>query len=164
VPLDQIAANIQLQKRLCHGAPFYVLGPLVTDIAPGYDHITCAIGGTVAAAAGADFLCYVTPSEHLRLPTVEDVHEGVMASRIAAHAGDLVKKVPGAWEQDLTMAKCRKELDWEGQFNLALDPAKARRLRAESGVDEEHGACTMCGEFCAYKVMSDGDAKSLGQA
>jgi phosphomethylpyrimidine synthase len=162
VPLDQIAANIQLQKRLCHGAPFYVLGPLVTDIAPGYDHITCAIGGTVAAAAGADFLCYVTPSEHLRLPTVEDVHEGVMASRIAAHAGDLVKKVPGAWEQDLAMAKCRKELDWNGQFALALDPEKARRLRAESGVDEEHGACTMCGEFCAYKVMSDGDAKMEG--
>jgi len=160
VPLDQIAANIQLQKRLCHGAPFYVLGPLVTDIAPGYDHITCAIGGTVAAAAGADFLCYVTPSEHLRLPTVEDVHEGVMASRIAAHAGDLVKKVPGAWEQDLAMARCRKELDWEGQFKLALDPEKARRLRAESGVDEEHGACTMCGEFCAYKVMSEGDAKA----
>jgi len=159
VPLDQIAANIQLQKRLCHGAPFYVLGPLVTDIAPGYDHITCAIGGTVAAAAGADFLCYVTPSEHLRLPTVEDVHEGVMASRIAAHAGDLVKKVPGAWEKDLAMARCRKALDWEGQFAQALDPDKARRLRAESGVDEEHGACTMCGEFCAYKVMSDGDAK-----
>ena len=162
VPLDQIAANIQLQKRLCHGAPFYVLGPLVTDIAPGYDHITCAIGGTVAAAAGADFLCYVTPSEHLRLPTVEDVHEGVMASRIAAHAGDLVKKVPGAWEQDLAMARCRKELDWEGQFSHALDPEKARRLRAESGVDEEHGACTMCGEFCAYKVMSEGDAKASG--
>jgi phosphomethylpyrimidine synthase len=162
VPLDQIAANIQLQKRLCHGAPFYVLGPLVTDIAPGYDHITCAIGGTVAAAAGADFLCYVTPSEHLRLPTVEDVHEGVMASRIAAHAGDLVKKVPGAWEQDLAMARCRKQLDWEGQFRLALDPEKARRLRAESGVDEEHGACTMCGEFCAYKVMSEGDARGSG--
>jgi phosphomethylpyrimidine synthase len=159
VPLNQIEANIQLQKRLCHGAPFYVLGPLVTDIAPGYDHITCAIGGTVAAAAGADFLCYVTPSEHLRLPTVEDVHEGVMATRIAAHAGDLVKKVPGAWEKDLAMAKCRKQLDWEGQFNLAIDPEKARRLRAESGVDEEHGACTMCGEFCAYKVMNDRDAK-----
>ena len=154
VPLDQIATNIQLQKRLCHGAPFYVLGPLVTDIAPGYDHITCAIGGTVAAAAGADFLCYVTASEHLRLPSVEDVHEGVMASRIAAHAGDIVKGVKGALEQDIAMARCRKNLDWEGQFALALDPAKARRLRAESGVDEEHGACTMCGEFCAYKVMN----------
>jgi phosphomethylpyrimidine synthase len=155
VPLHQIEANIQLQKRLCHGAPFYVLGPLVTDIAPGYDHITCAIGGTLAAAAGADFLCYVTASEHLRLPTVEDVHEGVMACRIAAHAGDIVKGVKGAMEKDIAMARCRKALDWEGQFALALDPAKARRLRAESGVDEEHGACTMCGEFCAYKVMNE---------
>ncbi len=155
VPFNQIEANIQLQKRLCHGAPFYVLGPLVTDIAPGYDHITCAIGGTLAAAAGADFLCYVTASEHLRLPTVEDVHEGVMATRIAAHAADIVKGVPGAIEKDIAMARCRKKLDWEGQFALALDPAKARRLRAESGVDEEHGACTMCGEFCAYKVMNE---------
>ncbi len=155
VPLHQIEANIQLQKRLCHGAPFYVLGPLVTDIAPGYDHITSAIGGTVAAAAGADFLCYVTASEHLRLPTVEDVHEGVMACRIAAHAGDIVKGVKGAIDKDIAMAKCRKELDWEGQFKLAIDPEKARRIRAESGVDEEHGACTMCGEFCAYKVMNE---------
>ncbi|MBE0501551.1 MAG: phosphomethylpyrimidine synthase ThiC [Desulfuromonadales bacterium] len=154
VPLHQIKTNIQLQKRLCHNAPFYVLGPLVTDIAPGYDHITSAIGGTVAAAAGADFLCYVTASEHLRLPTVEDVHEGVMACRIAAHAGDIVKGVPGAIDKDIAMAKCRKELDWEGQFKLAIDPEKARRIRAESGVDEEHGACTMCGEFCAYKVMN----------
>ncbi len=154
VPLNQIEANVQLQKRLCHGAPFYVLGPLVTDIAPGYDHITCAIGGTLAAAAGADFLCYVTPSEHLRLPTVEDVHEGVMACRIAAHAADIAKGVKGAMEKDTAMARCRKQLDWEGQFALALDPEKARRLRAESGVDEEHGACTMCGEFCAYKVMN----------
>ncbi|WP_429885396.1 phosphomethylpyrimidine synthase ThiC [Geoalkalibacter halelectricus] len=159
VPLNQIEANITLQKRLCHGAPFYVLGPLVTDIAPGYDHITCAIGGTLAAAAGADFLCYVTPSEHLRLPTVEDVHEGVMASRIAAHAADIVKGVPGAMDKDIAMARCRKNLDWEGQFRLAIDPDKARRLRAESGVDEEHGACTMCGEFCAYQVMSDGSRR-----
>ncbi len=155
VPLHQIEANIQLQKRLCHGAPFYVLGPLVTDIAPGYDHITSAIGGAIAGAAGADFLCYVTASEHLRLPTVEDVHEGVMASRIAAHAGDIAKGVKGAIDRDIAMARCRKALDWEGQFALALDPAKARRLRAESGVDEEHGACTMCGEFCAYKVMNE---------
>ncbi|WP_305042354.1 phosphomethylpyrimidine synthase ThiC [Geoalkalibacter sp.] len=159
VPLNQIEANIALQKRLCHGAPFYVLGPLVTDIAPGYDHITCAIGGTLAAAAGADFLCYVTPSEHLRLPTIEDVHEGVMASRIAAHAADIVKGVPGAMDKDIAMARCRKALDWEGQFRLAIDPDKARRLRAESGVDEEHGACTMCGEFCAYQVMSDGSRR-----
>ena len=155
VPLNQIEANIQLQKRLCHGAPFYVLGPLVTDIAPGYDHITCAIGGTIAAAAGADFLCYVTPSEHLRLPTVEDVHEGVMACRIAAHAADIVKGVPGAMEKDIAMAHARKKLDWEGQYAQAMDPEKARRLRSESGVDESHGACTMCGEFCAYKVMNE---------
>lgn len=154
MPLNQIEANILLQKRLCHGAPFYVLGPLVTDIAPGYDHITCAIGGTIAAAAGADFLCYVTPSEHLRLPTVDDVREGVIASRIAAHAADIVKGAKGAMDKDIQMAKCRKKLDWEGQFALALDPEKARRLRAESGV-ADHGACTMCGEFCAYKVMDD---------
>jgi len=152
MPINQIQANVLLQKRLCHGAPFYVLGPLVTDIAPGYDHITCAIGGAIAAAAGADFLCYVTPSEHLRLPDVNDVKEGVIAARIAAHAGDIAKGVPGALEMDTRMAKCRKKLDWEGQFALALDPEKARRLRAESGV-ADHGACTMCGEFCAYKVM-----------
>jgi phosphomethylpyrimidine synthase len=154
MPLNQIEANVLLQKRLCHGAPFYVLGPLVTDIAPGYDHITSAIGGTIAAAAGADFLCYVTPSEHLRLPTVEDVREGVMACRIAAHAADIVKGVKGAMEKDTQMARARKKLDWEGQFALAIDPEKARRLRAESGV-ADHGACTMCGEFCAYKVMDD---------
>jgi phosphomethylpyrimidine synthase len=153
MPLDQIEANVRLQKRLCHGAPFYVLGPLVTDIAPGYDHITCAIGGAVAGAAGADFLCYVTPSEHLRLPTVEDVREGVVAARIAAHAADIAKGIPGAALPDLRMARARKRLDWEGQFAEALDPARARSLRAESGVGE-HGACTMCGEFCAYKVMT----------
>ena len=154
VPLNQIQANILLQKRLCHGAPFYVLGPLVTDIAPGYDHITCAIGGAIAAAAGADFLCYVTPSEHLKLPSVQDVRDGVIASRIAAHAADIAKGVKGAMAKDIAMAKCRKKLDWEGQFALALDPDKARQLRAESGV-ADHGACTMCGEFCAYKVMDD---------
>ncbi len=152
VPLNQIQANILLQKRLCHGAPFYVLGPLVTDIAPGYDHITCAIGGAIAAAAGADFLCYVTPSEHLRLPDVNDVREGVIASCIAAHAADIAKGVPGAMQRDREMAKCRKKLDWEGQYLLSLDPERARRLREESGVSD-HGACTMCGEFCAYKVM-----------
>jgi len=163
MPMNQIEANILLQKRLCHGAPFYVLGPLVTDIAPGYDHITSAIGGTIAAAAGADFLCYVTPSEHLRLPTVEDVREGVMACRIAAHAGDIVKGVKGAIEKDNEMARCRKKLDWEGQFALAIDPEKARRLRAESGV-AEHGACTMCGEFCAYKVMDDATEREQANA
>jgi len=162
VPLNQIEANIKLQKRLCHGAPFYVLGPLVTDIAPGYDHITAAIGGTVAAAAGADFLCYVTPSEHLRLPTVEDVHEGVMAVRIAAHAADIVKGIPGAIEKDNAMAVYRKNLDWEGQYSVSLDPEKARRWRDESGVDESHGACTMCGSLCAYKVMDDrGEKKAV---
>ena len=159
VPLNQIEANIKLQKRLCHGAPFYVLGPLVTDIAPGYDHITAAIGGTVAAAAGADFLCYVTPSEHLRLPTVEDVHEGVMAVRIAAHAADIVKGIPGAIEKDNAMALYRKNLDWEGQYSVSLDPEKARRWRDESGVDESHGACTMCGSLCAYKVMGERETK-----
>ncbi|SNB46661.1 phosphomethylpyrimidine synthase ThiC [Geobacter sp. DSM 9736] len=163
MPLNQIEANILLQKRLCHGAPFYVLGPLVTDIAPGYDHITCAIGGAIAAAAGADFLCYVTPSEHLRLPTVEDVREGVIASRIAAHAADISKGIPGAMARDIQMARCRKKLDWEGQFSLALDPEKARRLRSESGV-ADHGACTMCGEFCAYKVMDDAMGKEAAAA
>ncbi|BCG48646.1 Phosphomethylpyrimidine synthase ThiC [Citrifermentans bremense] len=163
MPLNQIEANILLQKRLCHGAPFYVLGPLVTDIAPGYDHITSAIGGTIAAAAGADFLCYVTPSEHLKLPSVEDVREGVMASRIAAHAADIVKGVKGAMEKDNEMARCRKKLDWEGQFALAIDPVKARRLREESGV-ADHGACTMCGEFCAYKVMDDATEREKANA
>jgi phosphomethylpyrimidine synthase len=154
VPLNQIQANILLQKRLCHGAPFYVLGPLVTDIAPGYDHITCAIGGAIAAAAGADFLCYVTPSEHLRLPDAQDVRDGVIATRIAAHAADIAKGVKGAMDKDIQMAKCRKKLDWEGQFALALDEDKAREFRANSPVSD-HGACTMCGEFCAYKVMDD---------
>jgi phosphomethylpyrimidine synthase len=163
MPLNQIEANVLLQNRLCHGAPFYVLGPLVTDIAPGYDHITSAIGGTIAAAAGADFLCYVTPSEHLRLPTVEDVKEGVIACRIAAHAADIVKGVKGAIEKDNQMARCRKKLDWEGQFALAIDPEKARRLRAESGV-ADHGACTMCGEFCAYKVMDDATEREKANA
>ena len=162
VPLHQIETNIVLQKRLCHGAPFYVLGPLVTDIAPGYDHITCAIGGAIAAAAGADFLCYVTPSEHLRLPTIEDVREGVIASRIAAHAADIAKGVKGAMEKDIRMARCRKKLDWEGQFALSLDPEKARQLRAESGV-ADHGACTMCGEFCAYKGMDDAMGKQAAR-
>ncbi|MBK5273591.1 MAG: phosphomethylpyrimidine synthase ThiC [Desulfuromonadales bacterium] len=158
VPLNQIQTNIQLQKRLCHGAPFYVLGPLVTDIAPGYDHITCAIGGAIAAAAGADFLCYVTPSEHLRLPDVQDVRDGVIATRIAAHAADIAKGVKGAMDKDIAMARCRKKLDWEGQFALAMDPDKARQFRADSPVSD-HGACTMCGEFCAYKVMDDAMAR-----
>ena len=154
VPLNQIDANIKLQKRICHGAPFYVLGPLVTDIAPGYDHITSAIGGAIAASAGADFLCYVTPSEHLCLPTAKDVHEGVMATRLAGHAADIVKGIPGAIDRDIAISRARKELDWEQQFALALDPDLARTRRTETaGAADKHGACTMCGEFCAYKVM-----------
>ena len=151
VPLDQIEANMILQKRLCGGAPFYVLGPLVTDIAPGYDHITGAIGGALAALAGADYLCYVTPSEHLRLPSVEDVREGVIASRIAAHAADIARGVPGAIERDNSMARCRKQLDWDGQIALALDPERARALR-ESSRPADSEVCSMCGEFCAIKV------------
>ncbi|TKB26330.1 phosphomethylpyrimidine synthase ThiC [Desulfopila sp. IMCC35006] len=160
VPLNQIEANIKLQKRICHGAPFYVLGPLVTDIAPGYDHITSAIGGAVAASAGADFLCYVTPSEHLCLPTSQDVHDGVMATRLAGHAADIVKGIPGAIERDIAISKARQALDWEKQYALALDPPLARARRgATAEVADTHGACTMCGEFCAYKIM-DGRKKT----
>jgi len=154
MPFDQIAANMKLEKQLCKGAPFYVLGPLVTDVAPGYDHITSAIGGTMAAIAGADFLCYVTPAEHLGLPTLEDVREGVIASRIAAHAADIVKGVKGAWEWDLEMAKARKALDWEKQIELSIDPEKARRYRKERNNDNTE-TCTMCGEFCAMKVVGE---------
>ncbi|EIM63103.1 phosphomethylpyrimidine synthase ThiC [Desulfobacter postgatei] len=150
VPLHEIEMNMQLQKKLCHNAPFYVLGPLVTDIAPGYDHITSAIGGALAAMHGADFLCYVTPAEHLRLPTADDVKEGIMASRIAAHAGDLAKGLKGAEIIDHKMSKARGELDWEGQFDCALDPEKARSFR-KSSQPEEQEVCTMCGDFCAVK-------------
>ena len=151
--LNQIITNVQLQKRLCRGAPFYVLGPLVTDSAPGYDHIAAAIGGAVAAAAGADFLCYVTASEHLRLPDVDDVREGVVASRIAAHAADIAKGIPGAAERDAEMSRRRRLLDWEGMFEAALDPIKARRLRMSSRPSEDD-VCTMCGPFCAIKVQA----------
>ncbi len=151
MPMDQIQANMLLQKRLCHGAPFYVLGPLVTDIAPGYDHITGAIGGAIAAAAGADYLCYVTPAEHLKLPSADDVHEGVIASRIAAHAADLVKGVPGAMDKDLAMAKCRNKLDWKGQIDQSIDPVKAAHYR-ELGNSYKGDACSMCGNYCAIKV------------
>ncbi len=136
-----------LQKKMCKNAPFYVLGPLVTDIAPGYDHITSAIGGAIAASAGADYLCYVTPAEHLKLPNSDDVHEGVIASKIAAHAADIVKGVPGALERDNKMAICRNQLDWKGQIELSLDPAKAARLRHEGGGDKTD-ACSMCGSYC----------------
>jgi phosphomethylpyrimidine synthase len=153
LPLDQVAANVLLEKRLCHGAPFYVLSPLVTDIAPGYDHIVAAIGGAVAAAAGADFLCYVTPAEHLGLPTDDDVREGLIASKIAAHVADIVKGVPGARERDLELARARKRLDWETQRRLAIDPAKfaAVRKRRKSRTQ----ACSMCGDFCAMRIVSE---------
>jgi phosphomethylpyrimidine synthase len=142
---------VLLQKKVCDGAPFYVLGPLVTDVAPGYDHITGAIGGAISAGAGTDFLCYVTPAEHLRLPTADDVREGVMATRIAAHAGDLVKGVRGAREWDAQMSRYRKALDWEGMFRLAMDPVKAERYRRESE-DYEKDVCTMCGELCSINI------------
>ena len=153
MPLDQIAANMKIQQSVCKGAPFYVLGPLVTDVAPGYDHITAAIGGAIAASAGASFLCYVTPAEHLRLPNRDDVKEGIIASRIAAHAADIAKGIPGAKEWDRKMAQARARLDWEEQFSLAIDPEKARRYRAESKPEKED-TCSMCGKFCAVKNMN----------
>ncbi len=155
VPIKEIQANIELEKSLCHGAPFYVLGPLPTDIAPGYDHITAAIGGAIAGSAGADFLCYVTPSEHLRLPTIEDVKEGIIASRIAAHIADIAKGVPGAFEKDLLMAKYRNEFNWEEQVNMSIDPDKAGALLETSESASKEG-CTMCGEFCAIKLGKKG--------
>ena len=152
VPMHQIAANVQIQKRLCHGAPFYVLGPLVTDIAPGYDHITSAIGGAIAAWSGADFLCYVTPSEHLRLPSVEDVREGVIASRIAAHAADIARGLPGAMDRDNAMAEARRKLDWKAQIGLSIDPERAQALRGGSMPTVDEAACTMCADLCAIKT------------
>ncbi|MCR3922051.1 MAG: phosphomethylpyrimidine synthase ThiC [Firmicutes bacterium] len=154
VPLHQVQTNVQIQKALCKNAPFYVLGPLVTDVAPGYDHITAAIGGALAAWAGADFLCYVTPAEHLGLPDAKDVRDGVMATRIAAHAADIAKGLPGALEWDLSMAKARKALDWPGQVALAIDPAHAAAVRKEKN-PEHRQECSMCGEFCAMKVVAD---------
>ena len=151
VPMDQVQANILIQKRLCHGAPFYVLGPLVTDIAPGYDEVTAAIGGALAAWAGADYLCYVTPSEHLRLPDVEDVRRGVITSLIAAHAADVARRKPQALERDLAMARARKDLNWEEQIRLSIDPKRTKALR-ESRPSGDEEACSMCGELCAIKV------------
>lgn len=153
MPLDQIAANMKIQQTLCQGAPFYVLGPLVTDIAPGYDHITAAIGGALAATYGASFLCYVTPAEHLRLPNLDDVKEGIIASRIAAHAADIAKGVKGAADWDNKMSAARKRLDWEEMFQLCLDPEKARRYREEAKPEKED-TCSMCGNFCAVKNMN----------
>ncbi|MGM0471767.1 MAG: phosphomethylpyrimidine synthase ThiC [Bacillota bacterium] len=154
LPFDQIETNIKLQKELCKGAPFYVLGPLVTDIAPGYDHITAAIGGTKAASCGADFLCYVTPAEHIGLPDVEEVKEGVIATKIAAHAADIAKGVPGAKEQDLEMARARKKLDWEKQMELAIDSQKAKAARKSHNQElNDEETCSMCGPYCAMKIV-----------
>lgn len=163
MPLNQVAANMEIQKTLCHGAPFYVLGPIVTDVAPGYDHITSAIGGAVAAMNGASFLCYVTPAEHLRLPDVDDVKEGIIAARIAAHAADIAKGVPNAMDWDNAMSAARKKLDWNAMFDLAIDPEKARRYR-ESSRPEKEDTCSMCGNFCAVKNMNrilDGEIVSI---
>ena len=155
VPLDQIAANMQVQKTMCMGAPFYVLGPLVTDIAPGYDHITAAIGGAIAATAGAAFLCYVTPAEHLALPNVDDVKQGIIASKIAAHAADIAKGIPGARDMDDKMADARRVLDWDAQFACALDPDTARAIRNDRLPEDDHDeACSMCGKFCAVRSMN----------
>src|SRR3989338_3955271 len=153
IPINQIEANVKLEKSICNGAPFYVLGPLVTDVAPGYDHITAAIGCAIAGAAGADFLCYVTPSEHLALPTIEDVREGVIASKIAAHAADIAKGVKGAMNRDIQMAKARKALNWDEQIRLSVDPERARLLR-ESSPPSDKEVCTMCGSLCAIKVSN----------
>jgi phosphomethylpyrimidine synthase len=152
VPLDQVEMNIKLEKRICRDAPFYVLGPLVTDVAPGYDHIVSAIGGAIAAAAGADFLCYVTPAEHLGLPTVEDVREGLIASRIAAHAADIVKGVAGARDRDLALSRARKKLDWKAQRRLIIDPVKFGEIRKKRR--SKSTACSMCGEYCAMRIVS----------
>lgn len=155
VPLNQVAANMQIQQSLCMGAPFYVLGPLVTDIAPGYDHITAAIGGAVAAMSGAAFLCYVTPAEHLALPNVEDVKQGIIASKIAAHAADIAKGIPGAREIDDKMAQARQALDWDAQFACALDPETAKAIRDSRKPEDDHSdTCSMCGKFCAVRSMN----------
>lgn len=154
VPLHQVVEQMQEAKRRCHDAPLYVLGPLVTDVAAGHDHITAAIGGALAAMAGADFLCYVTPREHLGLPDPEDVREGVIAARIAAHAADVARDIPGAAAWDLAMSRARRSLDWERQLDLALDPRGARRLYEPADVGDGEKACSMCGDLCALKVVS----------
>ncbi|MFA5094385.1 MAG: phosphomethylpyrimidine synthase ThiC [Candidatus Omnitrophota bacterium] len=154
VPINQIRSNILLEKEICHGAPFYVLGPLVTDVAPGYDHITSAIGGAIAGASGADFICYVTPSEHLGLPSVEDVRTGVMAARIAAHAADIAKGVKGAMEWDIAMSRARRKRDWKKQFELAIDPELAKRYRGRAKPGSKD-VCTMCGKYCSMKISEE---------
>jgi len=154
VPIQDIKTNIELQKRLCDGAPFYILGPLTTDIAPGYDHITAAIGGALAASYGADFLCYVTPAEHLLLPTADDVYQGVIAARIAAHSGDIGKGIKGAIEKDRLMSKYRKELNWDGIYSVSIDPDYAKKRRQGSEAAKED-VCTMCGDLCAIKTFNE---------
>ncbi len=154
VPLHQIAAHVELQKRLCEGAPFYVLGPLTTDLAAGHDHIAAAIGGAVAAAAGADFLCYVTPAEHLKLPDLAEVREGVIAARIAAHSGDIAKGVPGALEQDRAMSEHRARLDWQAMLGAVIDPVRAREKREASEASDEP-VCSMCGRLCAIATYNE---------
>lgn len=154
VPINEIEMNVKMEKNICHGAPFYVLGPLVTDVAPGYDHIVSAIGGAVAASYGADFLCYVTPSEHLGIPDLKDVEEGVIASRIAAHAGDIAKGIPGAKEWDREISLARKAMDWKRQFELVIDPKKAKDVRNKQAPKIEE-VCSMCGEFCSIKLLND---------
>ena len=155
VPLDQIAANMKVQQTICMGAPFYVLGPLVTDIAPGYDHITSAIGGAVAAMSGAAFLCYVTPAEHLALPNLDDVKQGIIASKIAAHAADIAKGIPNARDIDDKMADARRALDWDAQFECALDPETAKKIRDDRAPEDDHSdTCSMCGKFCAVRSMN----------
>lgn len=153
LPIGQIEMNINLQKSICDDAPFYVLGPIVTDIAPGYDHITSAVGGAIAASAGADYLCYVTPTEHLGLPDEEDVKEGIMASRIAAHVGDIAKGIPGAIDRDNRMAEARRNLDWAKQEEICMDPEKFRKIRSERGSSTD--ACSMCGSLCVYKILDN---------
>ena len=155
MPLNQIKANMEIQKTICYGAPFYVLGPIVTDLAPGYDHITGAIGGAIAAASGANFLCYVTPAEHLTLPSLEDVKEGVVASKIAAEAADVANGLESAWKKEQEMGKARKEFDWEKQFSLAFDKSKPRAYRNKCELDDNE-MCAMCGEYCSVKI-SKGD-------
>ncbi|HTY12692.1 MAG TPA: phosphomethylpyrimidine synthase ThiC [Candidatus Omnitrophota bacterium] len=154
VPYDQIVNQMKMQKKYCHNAPFYVLGPLPTDVAPGYDHITAAIGGTLAAVSGADYLCYVTPTEHLGLPTPDDVYEGVIASRIAAHCADIAKGIPGAKDWDFQMSKARKALNWGEQLRLAIDPVKAKKIHSKRS-SKNKDVCSMCGQFCAMKVSSE---------
>ncbi len=163
IPLDQVEMNVQMQKRICSGAPFYVLGPLVTDVAPGYDHINGAIGGAIAAAAGADLLCYVTPSEHLALPDARDVHDGVIAFRIAAHAADIVKGVGGAREWDDAISKARRDFNWADHLRLAIDPVRARQYRERDSLSLDYEGCTMCGDFCSMRSHKRNAAPKGGQ-